>query len=98
MAEPGEHRLTIFDVQSGEEHNILEAVVNPSGDLLLEGCDAGPLAEKFLGDWDYEYWRVVKAPQVPLVLLHLIKDRFHKESEFASWLQEKGIPSEFSSY
>ena len=99
MPEPSEHRLTIFDFRAQDnEHHILTALLNSSGDLVLEGYDIGPSVEKFFGDSDYEYWRTVKAEHVPLVLLHLIKDRFEKESDLKAWLDEKGIPSEFSSY
>jgi hypothetical protein len=98
MAERGEHRVTIYDRTGGEDRNILEAVVTLGGDLVLEGQDIGPGVEKFFGDSDYEYWETIKAEQVPLVLLQLIKDRFQTHAEFAAWLKAKGIPSEFTSF
>ena len=99
MPEPTEHRLSIFDYRTADgEHHTLEAIVKPSGELILEGYDIGKSVEDFFGDSDYEYWRTVKAEHVPEVLLHLIKDRFPKESDFSAWLKGKGIPSEFFSY
>lgn len=99
MADPIEHRLTIFDFRTpDDEHHTLTAIVKPTGELALEGYDIGKSVEEFFDDADYEYWRTVKAEHVPEVLLHLIKDRFQSESDFAAWLKEKGIPSEFFSY
>ncbi len=98
MAEPGEHRVTIYNRTGGGDHNTLEAVVKAAGDLVLEGYDIGPGVEEFFGDSDYEYWHTVKAEHVPLVLLQLIQDRFQTHAEFAEWLKQKGIPSELTSY
>jgi len=77
---------------------MLAAVVTAAGDLVFEGQDIGPGVEKFFGDSDYEYWHTVKAEHVPVVLLQLIKDRFHTHAEFAAWLEQKGIPSELTSF
>ena len=69
------------------------------------GCpwagQAQPLQDVFgldRSDSDYEFWDNFKAEHVPLVLLQLIKDRFKTHAEFAAWLKQKGIPSEFTSY
>ena len=99
MPQSAEHRMSIYDDRIGDKaHYELTAIVKDTGDLVLEGYDIGPTVEKCKGDIDYEYWRTVKAEHVPLVLLHLIKDRFKDESEFRVWLEEKGIPSIFTSY
>jgi hypothetical protein len=99
MPQSAEHRMSIYDDRPADKsHYELTAIVKETGDLVLEGYDIGPTVEKCKGDIDYEYWRTVKAEHVPLVLLHLIKDRFKDESEFRVWLEEKGIPSIFTSY
>ena len=99
MPGPTEDRLIILDFRTADgEHHTLAAIVKPSGELVLEGYDIGKSVKKFLGDFDYEYWRPVKAEDVPEVPLHPIKDRFEKESDFVAWLKDKGIPSEFASY
>jgi hypothetical protein len=99
MPQSAEHKMSIYDDRIGDKaHYELTAIVKDTGDLVLEGYDIGPTVEKCKGDIDYEYWRTVKAEHVPLVLLHLIKDRFKDESEFRAWLEEKGIPSSFTSY
>jgi hypothetical protein len=98
MPEPGAHRVTIYDRTSEGDRNILKAVVTVAGDLELQGQDIGPGVERIFGDSDYEYWHKVTAEHVPLVLLQLIKDRFKTHAEFAAWLEQKGIPSELTSY
>jgi hypothetical protein len=98
MPEPRQHRVTLYSGKSADDRSILEAVVTVAGDLVLEGHDIGPKVEQFVGDSDFEYWQTVKAPNVPMVLLQLIKDRFKTRSEFDAWLTEKGIPSGFISF
>lgn len=98
MPQPNEHRLTIFENTIGDERHRLDAVLGAAGDLVLEGQDLGRSVEEIFGDSDFEYWRTVAAAHVPRVLLQLIKDRFHSESEFHAWLETNGIPSEFSCY
>jgi hypothetical protein len=57
------------------ESSLLEAYVDQNGGLVLERVDISHSVERFRGDYDHEYWRRVKAEQVPRVLLELIKDR-----------------------
>lgn len=76
----------------------VSAYVEDSGDLVVQTVDMGPRVESTWGGDDYEFWRRVKSDFVPRVLLELIKDRFQSEREFRTWLEEKGIPAEFSSW
>jgi hypothetical protein len=76
----------------------LDAYVEEGGDLVLSGYDRGATVKEVWGDSDYEYWRRVKCEHVPTVLLQLIKDRFSSDVAFHEWLEEKGIPDEFSSW
>lgn len=93
------YQLTLFDWREGTgDHHVLEARVEEDGSLVLDGYDCGESVRALLGDFDYEYSRTVAAEQVPWVLLHLIKERFAKESDFAEWLKEKQIPSDFRSW
>jgi hypothetical protein len=97
-------RITIYDKHFGDkEHQILEIYFNEEGDLVFEGYDIGDIVEKYWGDSDYEYFLTIKKEHVPAVLLLLIKEcfdtkRFTNDSEFRTWLEEKGIPSEFWSW
>ena len=68
------------------------------GDLVIDGCDAGELAEEMFGDWDYEYWLTIPEKFKETIMLNLIKDRFSSVHEIKKWLDQLGIPSEFSSY
>ena len=92
-------KITIFDrrTTTGERH-VLTARVTDLGDLLLEGYDLGRSVKEFFGDEDFEYSRTVKAADVPAVLLHLIRERFANETEFTSWLDDKGISNSFDYY
>ncbi|MGE0861088.1 MAG: hypothetical protein AB7I01_10665 [Gammaproteobacteria bacterium] len=74
------------------------AYIDDGWDLVLATFDVGPRVESTWGGDDYEFWRRVKSDFVPRVLLELIKDRFQSEREFHAWLEEKGIPAEFSSW
>ena len=99
MSEPTEQRLTIVDLHdAGGDYHHLTAILKVSGDLVLEGQDLGAGVKSVFGDSDFEYWRTVKAEHVPQVLLHLLKDRFQTDFEFKRWLEEKGIPSEFTCF
>jgi uncharacterized protein YciI len=50
----------LFDEPNGE-HVRAELRIDASGDLVLEGYCAGPLAEQLFGDSDWEYWVTVPA-------------------------------------
>jgi len=50
------------------------------------------------GDWDYEYWLTIPEKFKETIMLNLIKDRFSSVHEIKEWLDQLGIPSEFSSY
>jgi hypothetical protein len=92
-------QVTLRDERSADgEVSLLEAYVESGGDLVIEGYDAGASVKRAWGDADYEYWRRVKREHVPLVLLHLIKERFASDVDFHKWLREKNIPDEFSSW
>ena len=89
--------LRAWKTEEGEG-SFLDAYINAEGDLVLEGYDFGKSVEDFWGDDDYEFWRVVKAEDVPKVLLELIKDRFNSDTDFKNWLDSKGIKSLFDSW
>jgi hypothetical protein len=76
----------------------LTARIEDDGDLVLEGCDYGPLVSEQWGDSDYEYWLRVGRDYKDTVLLWLIKERFANDSEFRQWLDEKRIPNKFDSW
>jgi hypothetical protein len=97
-------RINIYDRRFGRnEHQILDIEITGEGDLLFEGVDLGDSVVEYWGDFDYEYWLSVKGDQFPELILQLIKECFEKgifknDSEFRDWLDEKGIPSSFSSW
>lgn len=72
--------------------------IDPDGDLVLDGCDAGELARETFGDWDYEYWLTVPAEWKNTLLLHLVKERFSSVHDMQEWLEKREIPSKFTSY
>lgn len=80
------------------EFTSLKAYDAENGDLVLEGYDCGEQVEAHWGDFDYEYWRRVKAVSVPRVLLELIKDRFTSDAGFSDWLKSKNIDCEVESW
>jgi hypothetical protein len=75
----------------------LVARVNDSGELqlagheTLESQDIGDGETRYAGDIDYTL--TVAAAYRDTVLLRLLEEHFESESEFAAWLQKKGIPS-----
>ena len=91
-------KITLIESKSEQISIHLSAEIKPNGDLVLKGYDVGKLVEDQFGDSDYEYSLTVKAEDKDTVLLNLIKERFANDSEFKSWLEEKGIPHEFWSF
>lgn len=85
-----------MEINGGKSY--LDAIINESGDLVLEGCDNGDYVKQVWGDFDYEYWVTVKSDYKNTVLLHLIQQNFDSETKFQEWLKEKDIPFEFNSY
>ena len=49
------------------------ARISEKGDLVIDGCDAGELAEEMYGDWDYEYWLTIPEKFKETIMLKLIK-------------------------
>ena len=45
----------------------LIAMITPEGDLIVDGCDTGPLVKQRFGDFDHEYSLSVKAKELPLL-------------------------------
>ena len=94
----GTYRIELLH-QADEDNSFhLEAQVKPSGELVLVGNDCGELPLACFGDDDYEYWRSVRAEDVPKVLLWLLKERFTSDVAFAAWCKEKQISTGFFSY
>jgi len=97
-------KITIYDRYYGKnEHQVLEIFIDENGNLVFEGYDIGDFVKEYWGDSDYEYWLSIKAEHVLTVLLSLIKECFDKglfknDSEFRSWLEKNGIPSNFQSW
>ncbi|MCP4372489.1 MAG: hypothetical protein GY797_30945 [Deltaproteobacteria bacterium] len=48
--------------------------------------------------WIYEYWLTIPEKFKETIMLNLIKERFSSVHEIKKWLDQLGIPSEFSSY
>lgn len=91
-------QLEIRDEKARGGYSTLLAKIDDHGALVLEGCDAGKDMEKFFGDGDFEYWLTIPAEFKDTVLLHLIKERFTSAHDMRAWLEQKGIPCEFTSY
>ncbi|MCA8982028.1 MAG: hypothetical protein H6831_03035 [Planctomycetes bacterium] len=89
-------RVVIYETEDEKgDRRSLAVELRSSGELVMDGCDSGPLAEKFFGDWDYEYWRTVPADRVGEIALRLIAERFGSDTSFRAWLDRHGIPSRF---
>lgn len=92
-------KITIYDYTQGEnEHHTLTAEINEKGDLVLAGYDSGQSVKERFGDFDFEYWTIVKFKHVMEVLLQLLKERFQTNREFKEWLDNKKISYEVNSF
>lgn len=97
-------KINIYDRRSGKkDHYVLDIEINDEGSLVFEGYDIGDTVKEYWGDSDYEYWLTIKTEHLNTLLLHLIKECFDQkiftnDSEFRTWLDAKGISSEFSSW
>lgn len=92
-------KISIYNyrTKTNEKHSLV-AEIQDNGNLVLSGYDSGQSVKEFYDDFDNEYWLTVKAENVPLVLLYLIKERFKDTTELKKWLEKKDIEYNFNSY
>jgi hypothetical protein len=79
-------------------YSSLEAKIDSDGQLVLDGADGGASVRDTCGDWDYEYTETVSAEWKDTVLLHLLKERFERTSDFRQWCEARRIPRKFWSW
>lgn len=60
----------------GADTTSLDLVFNSDGSLKVDGCYAGPKAQKFFGDWDHEFWMNVPASHAQAFLALIARDAF----------------------
>lgn len=87
-------RITLKLNRTEKDLSRLEAYIDDSGDLLLEGYDLGETPLEFWGDDDYEYWWIVKKKYKKKIMRLLAKEQFNTNADLKKWLDEKGIPGE----
>ena len=92
------NRLTLIESKTERVSVRLVARIDENGDLVLDGDDSGEVVEEVWGSDDYEYSLTVKAEFKDTVLLNLIKEKFANDSQFRTWLDAHGIPSDFESF
>ena len=49
-------KITIRNEKYEDGYSDLYAKISENGEIVIDGCHAGKLAEEMFGDWDYEYW------------------------------------------
>lgn len=91
-------KVTLYESRDEKNTSLETAKIKEGGDLVLEGCSAGELSEKFWGDDDYEYWLTIDKKWKDTILLLLAQERFKSFEDFRQWLDEKGIPNQFQNY
>lgn len=89
-------KINAVSIESNASRNLVARVTKAgalelAGHETLESQDLGESESHYAGDINYTL--TVAAEYRDTVLLRLIEERFESESEFASWLQAKGIPS-----
>jgi hypothetical protein len=92
------NRITLIESKTERVSVRLVARIEENGDLVLDGYDSGELVEEVWGSDDYEYALTIKAAYKDTILLNLIKEKFANDSQFRTWLDERGIPSDFESF
>jgi hypothetical protein len=103
--------MKIVEVRSGRTNYVLTASRNREGDLLVSGSDLSPWVKEMFSTDEYEYFYVVKAPEVARVCAALgateddLIDRMRAllephgtqaSGQWKAWLTAQGIPFEFS--
>ena len=85
----------------GLQHRVA-AVIDASGDLVVDGYDAGKNVESTWGDNEYEFSWTIPAEWKDTLLLRLLQERFASEPEWMQhetlcieWVRGHGIPVEF---
>ena len=74
-------RVTLFE-QEGETSIYIDAELNDSGDITINGQDVGKAPREFWGDSDYEYSVFVSGKYIDAVryaLLDKLKDEYPEE-------------------
>lgn len=95
--------VTLRDEKSPRDRRSLTAEIDPQGDLIFKGLDAGESVVKIFGYSEYEWVWTVKANDLPLLqkalggsagLLRAIAARFSGEraADVVSFLIENDIP------
>jgi T3SS (YopN, CesT) and YbjN peptide-binding chaperone 3 len=86
-------RVVLRDGRDWGGSRFLTAELKPSGDLELAGHDMGRAVEEFFHRDEYEYWRVVKKPEVRKVVAALRQDAgLEDEVAFKKWLEDTDAP------
>jgi hypothetical protein len=103
--------MKIVEVRSGRTNYVLTASRNRDGDLVVSGSDLSPSVQEMFSTDEYEYFYVVKAPDVARVCAALgatednLFDRMaallaphgtDASGQWKAWLTAQGIPFEFS--
>ena len=103
--------MKIVEVRFGGTNYVLTASRNREGDLLLSGSDTSTSVQEMFGTDEYEYFYVVKAPDVARVCAALgateddLFDRLRAllaphgtdaSAQWKAWLTAQAIPFEFS--
>jgi hypothetical protein len=103
--------MKIVEVRSGRTNYVLTASRNREGDLLVSGADLSPWVKEMFSTDEYEYFYLVKAPDVGRVCAALgateddLFDRIRAllaphqteaSGQWKAWLTAQGIPFEFS--
>jgi len=92
------NKVIMRDDKKSGDYSYLVAKIDDNGNLVLEGVDGGKDVEKFFGASDYEYWLTIPKDFKETALLHLIKERFSSAHDLKTWLEEKQIPRNYTSY
>jgi hypothetical protein len=103
--------IRIVDIRDGRTNYALSASLNAEGDLVVSGSDLSRWAKDALATDEYEYFYVVKAAHLARLcaalgadceaLLGRIRHQlaphgYHASTAWKTWLNEHGIPYEFS--
>ena len=104
-------RVVLRDERSGRDTRHLEAYLDASGALHIDGHDLGPATSPVSSDGEYEWHRTIPASEVPRLLallggepgdgiLDVLADYYTGRSsyELERIISESDLRSEFSSW
>lgn len=88
-----------IETPDGPDTADITLTIAADGAARIDGCYAGPKAQRFWGDWDHEFWLTIPAGHLPNLLALSLRHGFTLGTRMTfdtlkDLLRQVGIPFE----